>query len=51
MKAWYLIHTKPRQEALADANLQRQAFETYLPLYIRVAKRRGAWRDEPGHRP
>lgn len=30
---WYVAHTKPRQEALALENLQRQAFEVYLPLF------------------
>jgi transcriptional antiterminator RfaH len=30
--AWYLIHTKPRQEALALTNLSRQGFECYLPM-------------------
>lgn len=30
--SWYLVHTKPRQEALALANLTRQGFECYMPL-------------------
>lgn len=30
--SWYLIHTKPRQEALALSNLTRQGFECYMPL-------------------
>lgn len=30
--AWYLIHTKPRQEALALTNLSRQGFECYMPM-------------------
>lgn len=30
--SWYLIHTKPRQEALALANLTRQGFYCYMPL-------------------
>ena len=30
---WYVIHTKPRQERRADENLQRQGFETFLPIY------------------
>lgn len=29
--AWYLVHTKPRQEDVALANLQRQGYECYLP--------------------
>lgn len=29
---WYLIHTKPRQEARALENLERQGFECFRPL-------------------
>jgi transcriptional antiterminator RfaH len=32
MFSWYLIHSKPMQEALALNKLQRQGFECYLPL-------------------
>ncbi|MFT7459568.1 MAG: transcriptional antiterminator RfaH [Planctomycetota bacterium] len=32
MKAWYLIHSKPRQESLAQENLERQGYTTYLPV-------------------
>ena len=35
--AWYLIHTKPRQEALALTNLSRQGFECYMPM-LRLEK-------------
>ena len=45
MHAWYAVHTKPRKESLAEANLQRQDFETYLPWYKRVARQRGTWRE------
>ena len=38
-KQWYLVYAKPRQEELAKTNLERQGFETYLPL-IRIARRR-----------
>jgi transcriptional antiterminator RfaH len=39
--AWYVIHSKPRQEHIALTNLERQGFECYLPL-IRAEKiRRG----------
>ncbi len=34
---WYLIYTKPRQEAVALTNLSRQGFECYLPM-LRVEK-------------
>ena len=29
--AWYAIHAKPRQEALALSNLQREKIETFFP--------------------
>jgi transcriptional antiterminator RfaH len=29
--AWYLVHTKPRQEDVALANLERQGYACYLP--------------------
>lgn len=35
--AWHLIHTKPRQEALALTNLSRQGFECYIPM-LRLQK-------------
>jgi len=28
---WYAIHTKPRQEGLAQVSLQREAVETFFP--------------------
>jgi transcriptional antiterminator RfaH len=30
--AWYLVHTKPRQERAALENLERQGYTAYLPL-------------------
>jgi transcriptional antiterminator RfaH len=39
MSNWYLIHTKIRQERVAQENLERQGFECFLPL-IRVEKLR-----------
>ncbi len=41
-RAWYLVHTKPRQEVVAEENLQRQGYEVYLPRM--KAKRRRAGR-------
>lgn len=35
---WYLAYTKPRQESLAQINLEQQAFEAYLPLYKKFKK-------------
>jgi transcriptional antiterminator RfaH len=33
---WYLIHTKPSAEGLAQANLERQGYETYLPRLLQL---------------
>ena len=29
---WYVIHAKPRQEARALENLERQGYEAWLPM-------------------
>lgn len=39
MQAWYLIYCKPRGERLAEQNLERQGYSSYLPL-IRNRRRR-----------
>lgn len=39
MHAWYLVYTKPQQERLALENLERQGYQSYLPL-VRVRRRR-----------
>jgi transcriptional antiterminator RfaH len=36
---WYLAYTKPKQEHVAQVNLQQQAFETYLPLFKTLSKK------------
>ena len=36
---WYVIHTKPRQEHIAEYNLQNQQFEVFLPRHA-VEKRK-----------
>lgn len=41
MREWWLIHTKPKQELKALANLQAQGFECYLPLMPVQTLRRG----------
>ena len=41
----YVVHTKARKESLAEANLLRQDFQTYLPWYKRVVRQRGTWRE------
>jgi len=40
---WYLIYTKPRAEQLAQDNLLRQQFTTYLPLVKETHRRRGKY--------
>jgi transcriptional antiterminator RfaH len=37
--AWYVVHTKPRQEARALENLQNQGFQCFLPT-LKVQKLR-----------
>jgi transcriptional antiterminator RfaH len=45
MTNWYAVQAKPRQELIAEQNLQRQGFVTYLPR-IRLRKRkRNKWVD------
>jgi transcriptional antiterminator RfaH len=45
MSHWYAVQSKPRQELIAEQNLQRQGFTTYLPR-IRLRKRkRDSWVD------
>src|ERR1700723_2057629 len=45
MLRWYLIHTKPVREGIAELNLQRQGYETYVPRILTPARRRGRWCD------
>lgn len=44
--AWYVAHTKPRQESTAREQLLRQDFEVYLPLF-KVFKKPSAVGHEP----
>lgn len=47
--SWYLVHTKPRQEDIALANLERQGYECYLPQMriARVRRRKAEVATEP----
>jgi transcriptional antiterminator RfaH len=47
--SWYLVHTKPRQEEIALANLQRQGYECYLPQMRieRIRRRKAEVASEP----
>ncbi len=42
-----MVHTKPRQEALAETHLQRQGFECLLPRAVNPRRRIKAHRVEP----
>jgi transcriptional antiterminator RfaH len=48
-ESWYLVHTKPRQEGVARANLQRQGYVCYLPLMRveRIRRRKAEIVSEP----
>ena len=45
MDSWYAVQTKPRQEALAAENLQRQSFKIYLPRIQLSKRRKGVWKE------
>lgn len=49
MRDWWLVHTKPRQEEKALANLEAQGFECYLPLMPVEVLKRGSLKvkDQP----
>jgi transcriptional antiterminator RfaH len=42
---WYLIHTKPAREGLAETNLRRQGYHVYCPRLLRPTRFRGRWID------
>ena len=48
-ESWYLVHTKPRQEDIALANLERQGYECYLPQMRieRIRRRKAEVATEP----
>jgi len=43
MEAWYAVHTRARQERVAVEHLNRQGYETYLPLIHSPKRLRGRW--------
>ena len=43
MDAWYLIYSKPQQERVAKENLERQGYQSYLPLVRSRRRRRGRY--------
>ena len=40
---WYAVHARPRQEAVAELNLERQGYHTYLPKILLRKRRRDKW--------
>lgn len=40
---WYLIHTKPTREVVAEINLRRQGYNVYYPRLMRSTRIRGRW--------
>lgn len=43
MTRWYVVQTKPRQELVAQENLERQGYTTYYPQITLKRRRRGTW--------
>lgn len=43
MLNWYAVQTKPRQEAIAELNLEKQGYHTYLPKILLRKRRRDKW--------
>ena len=40
---WFAIHSQPRMETKAEAHLERQGFEVWLPRIGRRVRKGGAW--------
>jgi transcriptional antiterminator RfaH len=43
MLSWYLVHTKPLSEAVAQTNLERQGYEVYFPRLEQTVRRKHGW--------
>lgn len=43
MPDWFAAQAKARQEQIAIAHLERQGYETFLPLIRAARRRRGRW--------
>lgn len=44
MKQWFVVQTKPKQESLAELNLERQGYETYCPRVLQRRRYRSGWK-------
>lgn len=40
---WYVVHSKPRQEAVALEHLEDQGFTVWLPRIARRVRRKNSW--------
>lgn len=45
-RGWHVVYTKPRQERLAEQNLVRQRYETWLPTIGKWTRRAAGWACE-----
>ncbi len=45
MSTWFVVHTKPRQEAEARAQLERQGYPVYFPQLRLPRLRRSRWAE------
>ena len=43
--SWFVVAAKPRQEAVALQNLERQGYEAFLPQIKLRKRRRGRWQE------
>jgi len=48
MLRWYLVHTKPLGERVAQINLERQGFEVYFPRLEYSVRRKQGWQVRVG---
>lgn len=45
MNTWFVVHAKPRQESVAQAQLERQGYRVYLPRLCRSRLSRSRWQQ------
>jgi len=42
---WYLVHTKPCRETIAQSNLLRQGYDVYFPRLLQTSRRNDRWQE------
>ena len=45
MKRWFVVQSKPQQEARAEVSLEQQGYEAYCPRLIKKRRYRGRWKE------